>query len=384
MKKILALLLTAIMVVSVTACGSSAASETTEAPAAETTDSQETTEPQETAEPADTATEASGDAAAAGWEERDISEYCKTTFSKKWSDDYGVTTYGDPINLADGGYTLGVSLSMTTDYFQTVAQAFTDMAERDGNTVITVSAERDASKQISDIEDLITSGCSAICLCAYDMNAIKPALVAIQEAGIYCIAFDSAPADTEYCQGFAGTDNYAAGYEGGVQMMKDYPDGGKIAVLNFPGATAGVLREEGFLAAIEGSNLEVVVTLDSEGDQEKGLQCTNDILEAHDDLVAIWGLNDQAIMGAYAACTTANRDIGLYGVDGTPESKGYVFEDGIFKMTAGQSPNTIGAAMYSLVDAIVAQANDGYNFIDVSVIVMTPDTVEPYLGDEWA
>lgn len=372
MKRILALLLTAIMAVGITACGNTSSSATEETPTA----------PQESATPAAPETDSTG-VEASGWEERDISEYCKTSYSKSWHDDYGVSTYGDPINLAEGGYTLGVSLSMTTDYFQTVAKSFTAMAERDGNTVITVSAERDASKQISDVEDLITSGCSAICLCAYDMNAIKPALVAIQEAGIYCIAFDSAPADTEYCQGFAGTDNYAAGYEGGIQMMKDYPDGGKIAVLNFPGATAGVLREEGFLAAIEGSNLEVVATFDAEGDQEKGLQCTNDILEAYDDLVAIWGINDQAIMGAYAACTTANRNIGLYGVDGTPETKGYIYEDGIYKMTAGQSPNTIGVTMYSLVDAIVAQANDGFNFIDVSVIVMTPETVEPYLGEEW-
>ena len=317
------------------------------------------------------------------WEARDVSEDCKTTFVNSWHDEYGVATYGDPINLADGGYTLGVSISMTSDYFQTVAASFTEMAERDGNEVITVSAERDAAKQIADIEDLIAAGCKAICISAFDRAAITPALLKIQEAGVYCIAFDAAPAETKYCQGFVGTDNYAAGYEGGLRMMKDYPDGGKVAVLSAPSGSAGVFREDGFLAAIEGSNLEVAVTLDADGDQTLGLNCTNDILEAHDDIVAIWGINDQCIMGAYAACTTVGRDVGLYGVDGTPEAKGYIYENGIYKMTAGQSPITIGAAMYSLTDAIVAQADIDYNFTDVSVIVMTPETVEPYLGDQW-
>lgn len=317
------------------------------------------------------------------WEARDVSEYCKTTYTNSWHDEYVPATYGDPINLADGGYTLGVSMSMTTDYFQTVADSFTEMAERDGNEVITVSAERDAAKQIADIEDLIAAGCSAIAVCAIDREAITPALLQIQAAGIYCIAFDSAPAETQYCQGFVGTDNYMDGYEGGKRMMEDYPEGGKVAVLSDRSGSAGVFREEGFLAAIEGSNLEVAVTLDARGDQEYGLTCTNDILEAYDDIVAIWGVNDQCIMGAYAACTTVGRDVGLYGVDGTPESKGYIYEGGIYKMTAGQSPISIGVLMYSMTDALVAQADIDYNFTDVSVIVMTPETVEPYLGDQW-
>lgn len=322
-------------------------------------------------------------ATAEDWEARDFTEYCKTTYSNSWHDEYKAATYGDPINLADGGYTLGVSMSMTTDYFQTVAASFTEMAELDGNTVITVSAERDAAKQIADIEDLIAADCKVICVCAMDREAITPALLKIQEAGIYCIAFDSAPAATEYCQGFAGTDNFAAGYEGGVQMMKDYPDGGKIAVLSAHSGSAGIYREDGFLAAIDGSNLEVAITLDADGDQTLGLNATNDILEAHDDIVAIWGVNDQCIMGSYAAVTTVGRDVGLYGVDGTPESKGYIYEGGIYKMTAGQSPITIGVAMYAMADAITAQADIDYNFTDVAVIVMTPETVEPYLGDEW-
>lgn len=314
---------------------------------------------------------------------RDFSEFCKTSYTNSWHEEYGAATYGEPINLADGGYTLGVSVSMSTDYFQTVADAFTEMAEKDGNTVISVSAERDAAKQIADIEDMISSGCEAIAVCAMDREAITPALIKIQEAGIYCIAFDAAPAETGYCQGFVGTDNFAAGYEGGVQMMKDYPEGGKVAVLSARSGSAGIFREEGFLAAIEGSNLEVAVTLDADGDQTLGLNCTNDILEAHDDIVAIWGVNDQCIMGSYAAVSTVGKDVGLYGVDGTPESKGYIYEGGIYKMTAGQSPITIGVMLYSMVNELCAQAEMDYNFTDVAVIIMTPETVEPYLGDQW-
>lgn len=373
-KRILTMLLAAVLATSMVAC-SGAKEPADESAQTATPETQEATKESEAAGEEPTTS---------GWVARDFSAYCKTTYSNSWNDEYGAATYGDPINLAEGGHTLGVSISMTTDYFQTVADSFTEMAEKDGNKVITVSAERDASKQIADVEDLITAGCDAIMLCAMDRDAITPALIAMEEAGVYCIAFDAAPAATQYCQGFAGTDNFAAGYEGGVQMLKDYPEGGKVAVLGAPSSSAGLFREEGFLAAIEGSNLEVVANFDSQGDQEMGLNLTNDILEAHSDIVAIWNVNDQSGMGAYASCAAVGAEVGLYAVDGTPEVKSYILEGGNYKMTAGQSPITIGVALYALTDAIVAQADIDYNFTDVAVIVMTPDTVEPYIGDEWS
>lgn len=311
-------------------------------------------------------------------------QWLKTPYECSFDEDIPVVYYGEPFSLSQGGHRLGISMSMTTDYFQTLSRAFTEKAEAQGNTVTVISAERSPAKQISDIEDLISAGCDVIAVSAIDRVAITPALIAIQNAGVYCISFDAAPADLSYTQGFVGTDNYAAGYEGGVQMRKDYPQGGKVAVLSGRASTAGMLREEGFLAAIEGSNLKVVITLDSEGDQQRGLDDTTDILQAFGDgLVAIWGVNDQCIMGAYAACKTSGVDIGLYGVDGTPESRGYIQENGIFKMTAAQSPITIGVLLYAYMEALVSQQKMTYNKIEIEVIVMTPQTVPAYVDAEW-
>lgn len=295
----------------------------------------------------------------------------------------GTLTAGSVMSVCAEGETYGVTYWCESDFFKTVAESITEDAEADGNKTVVVDAQQDSAKQIQIIEDFIAQGVSAVFLNPVDKEAIEPALQKLDEANIPVINFDSSVANLDLVDAYVATDNYQAGVQCAEAMMADLPDGGEIAVLNYPANNACNDREKGFLDTIEGGNLEVVATFDAEGTVEKGQTITSDIIQAHPDLVAIFSINDQAGMGAYAALTTAGKDVYVYGVDGAPEAKQVIATEGIYRMTAAQSPITIGKECYKAAQTVLAGEELEEFQIDVPAFAIDFSNIEEYLNADW-
>jgi len=286
-------------------------------------------------------------------------------------------------NTEDGGLTFGVTYWIESDFFNTIADSITEAAEADGNKTVVVDAQQDSTKQIQIIEDFIAQDVDAVFLNPVDKDAIAPALQKLKDAGIPVINFDSAVGNLDLVDAFVATDNKLAGVLCAEAMMADLPEGGDIAVLNYPANSACVDRENGFLETIKGSNLNVVATFDAEGTVEKGQSITSDILQAHPDIVAIFGINDQCGMGAYAALTTAGKEANIYGVDGAPEAKEVIAKKGIYKMTAAQSPATIGKECYTTAKTIMAGETLENFQINVPVLSIDQANIQDYSIKGW-
>lgn len=284
---------------------------------------------------------------------------------------------------AAGGKVYGVTYWIESDFFKTVAQSITEQAEADGNKTVVVDAGQDSAKQIQIIEDFIAQDVDAVFINPVDRDAIEPALQLLKNAGIPAINFDSAVANLDLVDAYVATDNKQAGVLCGEAMIKDFPDGGDIAVLNYPANSACVDREQGFLETIEGKGFNIVATFDAEGTVEKGQNITSDILQAHPDIVAIFGINDQCGMGAYAAVTTSGGEVAIYGVDGAPEAKQVIDKMGIYRMTAAQSPIKIGVECYNTVKAIEANGKANVFQIDVPAFTIDQANIKDYLNEGW-
>lgn len=279
-----------------------------------------------------------------------------------------------------GGKTYGITYWTESDFFKTIAGSITTAAEADGSRTVVVNAEQDSAKQIQIVEDFITQGVDAVFLNPVDRDAITPALELLNEAGIPIINFDSSVARLDMVDAYVATDNEQAGVLCAEAMIEDFPDGGKIAVLNYPANSACVDRENGFMKAIEGHGFEVVATFDAEGTVEKGQDITSDILQAHPDLTAIFSINDQAGMGAYAACTISDADVAIYGVDGNPEAKSVIAQEGsIYKMSAAQSPVKIGTTCYETAMKLLSGESLEEIQINVPVFAIDAENVADYL-----
>ena len=296
-----------------------------------------------------------------------------------------VTTIPSSVFAAeDGGQTYGVTYWCESDFFKTVADSITEEAEADGNKTVVVDAQQDSAKQIQIIEDFIAQGVSAVFLNPVDKDAIEPALQKLDEAGIPVVNFDTSVSNLDLVGSYVATDNYQAGVLCAEAMIEDFPDGGEIAVLDYPANNACNDREQGFLDTIEGKGFDVVATFDAEGTVEKGQTITSDIIQANPDIKAIFSINDQAGMGAYASLTTAGKEVYVYGVDGAPEAKKVIAKDNsIYRMTAAQSPITIGKECYKAAKTLIAGEKPEEFEVDVPAFAIDSSNIDEYLDADW-
>lgn len=272
----------------------------------------------------------------------------------------------------------GYTYWAASDFFETIGQAIKDTAEARGDECYIIDAQQDNQKQLAIIDDFIVKGVDIVFLNPVDRNGIKPALLALKEAGIPVVNFDTSVADLDLVHSYIASDNVGAGRIVAEALNKAIPQGGKIAILDYPANSACLDRTQGFMETIN-SNFTVVAQFDAQGKPGPGLEKASDILTAHQDLKAIFCVNDQSGMGAYSAAVAANSKALIYGVDGAPESKEVIAKNTVYAGTAAQSPKQIGAKC----------AEVGYNIIEgkpyekefyVSTFLIDASNAKDYLG----
>lgn len=282
------------------------------------------------------------------------------------------------------GYTFGYTcMTMNNPFFIALEEAIRDSVEANGDKLITMDPSMDVAKQINQIDDLIVQKIDAIFLNPVDWEGVRPALVALEKAGIPIINFDTEVKDMQYVTSYAGSDNKNAGYVCGMDLVSRYPSGGNIVVLDSPLMNSINDRITGFMNAIEGKGFIVVAQQDAKGDLPTSMKLMDDILQAHTDIIAIMGGNDPTALGALAACKAANRtDILIYGVDGSPEAKAEIASGSQFVGSGAQSPISIGVESVKLVYKVLK--GEAYEErIPVKTFLINEDNVGEYGTDGW-
>lgn len=281
------------------------------------------------------------------------------------------------------GYVFGyTSMTQNNPFFIALEQAIREDVEANGDKLITTNPAMDVSLQINQIEDMIAQGIDAIYLNPVDWEGIRPALVMLKEADIPIINYDTEVKDFDYVTAYVGSDNKNAGRVAGEDLVNKFPEGGKIAVLDSPTMNSVNDRIAGFMEAIEGKGFEIVAQQDGKGDLETSLGITEDILQAHPDIIAIMGGNDPSALGALAAVKAGNKKgIAIYGVDGSPDAKAAIAA-GEMTGTGAQSPISIGKESVKVAYKILKN-EDFEEKVPVKTFLINKENVEEYGTDGW-
>jgi ribose transport system substrate-binding protein len=278
------------------------------------------------------------------------------------------------------GYT---SMTQNNPFFQVLEESIREKVEANGDKLITTNPAMDVSLQINQIEDMIAQGIDAIFLNPVDWEGIRPALAMLKEANIPIINYDTEVKDFDYVTAYVGSDNKNAGRVAGEDLVKRFPEGGNIVVLDSPTMNSVNDRITGFMEAIEGKGFNIVAQQDAKGDLETALGITEDILQNHDDIIAIMGGNDPTALGALAAVKAANRsDIAIYGVDGSPDAKAAIAEGGAFAGTGAQSPISIGEKSVEVAYKVL-KGEDFEKRTPVETFLINKENVDEYGTDGW-
>ena len=204
-------------------------------------------------------------------------------------------------SLAQDIYIPVVSKGYQHEFWQTVKKGSEAAAKELGirTSFVGPADETQIAQQIQLMEDVLIQNPKAILLSALDANALVPIVETAHARGIVVATFDSG-IYSDLPVTFVATNNRAAGGVAADEMAKLINNQGKVGIIaHVAGTTTAIERSEGFIALIKEKHPKITIldTQYSDGDPQKALDKTIDMVRANPDLLAIYATNEGATLG---------------------------------------------------------------------------------------
>ncbi len=249
--------------------------------------------------------------------------------------------------------TIGVSLlTRTHPFYQDLEAGLQEAAQANGYELIVTTGEFDVARQKDQLQDFIVRGVNAIVVSPCDSRSIGTAIKASNDAGIPVFTADIAClAEGVSVVTHIASDNVAGGRLAAEAVIEAINGTGKIAIIDHPEVESVIQRVRGFeerIAAVP--DITIVAKLSGRGVKDQAFRTAEDILQAHPDLRAIFGINDDSVLGALAAVEKAGKVglVQLVGFDAVPEARAAIGEGKIYADVI-QKPREIG---HKTIDAV--------------------------------
>lgn len=238
--------------------------------------------------------------------------------------------------------TIGLSIStLNNPFFVDLKNGVEEQAKELGYEVIVYDAQDESSKQLSNVEDLISKGVDVIIINPTDSDAVGAAIEAANEADIPIITVDRSASTGKVITHIA-SDNIAGGKMAGEYLIELVGEGARVIELEgVPGASATIERGKGFNEVID-NKLSLVTRQTANFNREEGLTVMENILQGDKDIVGVFAHNDEMALGALAAIEASELDnIVVIGFDATDDAVEAV-ESGRLAATVAQQPKLMG------------------------------------------
>ena len=259
-----------------------------------------------------------------------------------------------PAPAEGGSYSFAFLPNTQNNTFQAAMNdTFKKLCQEKGYDYVCLDPDYDLNTQLSQMADVANQGFDAVFVIPVDSAGIRQGLEQISEKNIPILNVDTPviDEDLDLVETVIATDAYNAGTLVGQQMAADYPDGGKIAILDFPSNESCVNRVAGFLDGLGDAKdkFEIVAQQDGAAALDVSMPIAEDIIQANPELNAFFCINDPSALGAAAAIKASGKTgIGVYSIDASPDGKAAIL-DGSFTAVAAQVP--IGIAETAFVKA---------------------------------
>jgi ribose transport system substrate-binding protein len=239
-----------------------------------------------------------------------------------------------------------VGITLLTEerpFYRELKAAFIEQCRVRNLKPIVLSCGMDLSNQTAQIENFITRGVDAMVVCPAESAGIAGAIRKANAANIPVFTADIAAQGGEVISHIA-SDNVQGGKLAGEYMAKLLNGKGNIAILNHPVVRSVQDRVKGFRQAIARyPDIKIVDDQAAEGQRDKAVTVTENLLQKHKKLDGIFAINDSTALGALAAVEHADRkDVVIVGYDGDPEARRKIRAGTALKADAVQYPREIG------------------------------------------
>lgn len=183
------------------------------------------------------------------------------------------------------------------------------VADELGVELIPTDAGGDATKQISDAEDLLARGVDALLVSPVAPDASAPIVERAHASGIPVIVWGSEINTDQYTSKVVADDEYF-GYAGGKKLVEDLGGEGKVVMLRgIAGNSTETARYEGAVSAFEGTDIEIVAEEYGDWAFDQGKAITENFLAAHPQIDGVWSSGAAMTRGAIEAFQEAGRPL---------------------------------------------------------------------------
>ncbi|WP_416435096.1 sugar ABC transporter substrate-binding protein [Priestia megaterium] len=218
-----------------------------------------------------------------------------------------------------------------------------DTIEKHGDQLIITDGQDNLSKQVSDIEDLVTQQVDLIFVAPADSSGIKPALETAHSADIPVVVIDIPVKDKELVTSTVSTDNYLAGQLLAKEMIKETKGKANVGLIDYSVIDTAVQRSNGFFKVIKKKpGIKVIARQEGMASTELGMKVMENFLQSNPEINTVFASNDMTGLGASRAVEAAKRkDIKIFSVDGSKDALRAI-KEGRLTGTAGQFPYKMG------------------------------------------
>lgn len=274
---------------------------------------------------------------------------------------------------------------------------------------IRIQTANTPEEQISQIENMLTSGVDAMVVLATESAPLTPTARKVKESGVYLVNVDRGFLDPVADVYVAG-DNAEFG-RASAEYMVDRLDGeGKIVVVTGIPSTVDTMRVEAAMEVFNAHDgIEVLDTEPGYWSRERALNAMQGLLQKYDDIDAVWAQDDDMAEGIEQAIKEAGRtdEMWIMGGAGKKEIVKRVMEnDPLYPADITYPPSMILAgiaiAKAKLVDGDIAAASgdipehlgvepgvleeaedqEGQKEVTLPVFLITPENAERFYFPE--
>lgn len=257
-------------------------------------------------------------------------------------------------------FTLSViSKGYQHEFWQTVRLGTEAAAKELGDKTrfIGPSDETQIAQQIQLMEDALAKKPHGILLAALDENALEPLVETASRQGVKIVTFDS-NVNSSIPASFVATNNRAAGAVAADELAKVIGDKGKVGIIaHVAGTSSAIERSEGFIQQIKQKYpaIQMLPVQYSDGDPQKAIDKTIDMMRANPDLVGVYATNEGATLGVANAIESQNMagKIKVIGFDSTEAIINFL-NQGVLQGFVVQDAWQIGYQGIKALDSVIS------------------------------